>query len=148
MNLVRLSCTAPDGPPRSAGELLARLDKSGLLILWAGRAEAMEIERFREEHIDACRQRYRSFFDAADGQLDGSWALEDADCAYLLLNELLYAEETTKLARFFVEDFKQYLAVRNADGRRAHSRAQRVGPRRALGGGEVRPLHTALGADG
>lgn len=118
MNVVRLACTAPDGPPRSSRELLERLDKSGLLILWAGRAEAMEVERFRDEHIDACRQRYRSFFDAADGQLDGSWALEDADCAYLLLNELLYAEETTKLARFLVEDFKQYLAGRNADGRR------------------------------
>ncbi|HEV7805017.1 MAG TPA: hypothetical protein VGO80_04315 [Solirubrobacteraceae bacterium] len=75
-NLIRLACTPPDGPPRSSRELLARLDKTGLLVLWAGRAEAQEIERFRDEHIDACRQRYRSFFDATDGQLDGSWALE------------------------------------------------------------------------
>ncbi len=116
-NLIRLACTPPDGPPRSSRELLTRLDKTGLLVLWAGRAEAQEIERFRDEHIDACRQRYRSFFDATDGQLDGSWALEDADCAYLLLNELLYAEETDKVARFLVEDFKQYLAGRNPDGR-------------------------------
>lgn len=116
-NLIRLACTPPDGPPRSSRELLARLDKTGLLVLWAGRAEAQEIERFRDEHIDACRQRYRSFFDATDGQLDGSWALEDADCAYLLLNELLYAEETGKLARFLIEDFKQYLAGRNPDRR-------------------------------
>src|SRR5439155_26863515 len=113
MNLVRLACTAPDGPPRSSAELLARIDKTGLLILWAGRAEAMEIERFRDEHIDACRQRYRSFFDATAGQLDGGWALEDADCAYLLLNELLYAEETTKVARLLIQDFKPYLASRN-----------------------------------
>jgi hypothetical protein len=84
---------------------------------WAGRAEAQEIERFRDEHIDACRQRYRSFFDATDGQLDGSWALEDADCAHLLLNELLYAEETSKVARFLIEDFKQYLAGRNPERR-------------------------------
>lgn len=82
-NLIRLACTAPDGPPRSSRELLARLDKTGLLVLWAGRPEAQEIERFRDEHIDACRQRYRSFFDATDGQLelDDSWALEDADLA-------------------------------------------------------------------
>src|SRR5206468_4416622 len=52
MNLVRLACTAPDGPPRSSRELLARLDKTGLLIQWAGRAEAAEIERFRDEHVD------------------------------------------------------------------------------------------------
>jgi hypothetical protein len=116
-NLVRLACTAPDGPPRSSYELLGRLDKTGLLVLWAGRAEAQEIERMRDEHIDACRQRYRSFFDATNGQLDGSWAFEDVDCAYLLLNELLYAEETGKLGRFLVEDFKHYLAARNPEGR-------------------------------
>jgi hypothetical protein len=116
-NIVRLACTAPDGPPRSSYELLGRLDKTGLLVLWAGRAEAQEIERMRDEHIDACRQRYRSFFDATNGQLDGSWAFEDVDCAYLLLNELLYAEETGKLGRFLVEDFKQYLAARNPQGR-------------------------------
>ena len=116
-NLVRLACTAPDGPPRSSYELLGRLDKTGLLVLWAGRAEAQEIERMRGEHIDACRQRYRSFFEATNGQLDGSWAFEDVDCAYLLLNELLYAEETGKLGRFLVEDFKQYLAARNPEGR-------------------------------
>ncbi len=48
---------------------------------------------------------------------DGTWAFEDADCAYLLLNELLYAEETSKVGRFLIEDFKQYLAGRNPDGR-------------------------------
>jgi hypothetical protein len=41
----------------------------------------------------------------------------DADCAYLLLNELLYAEETSKVTRFLIEDFKQYLAGRNPDRR-------------------------------
>jgi len=117
VNLVRLACTAPDGPPRSSYELLGRLDKTGMLVLWAGRPEAQEIERMRDEHIDACRQRYRSFFDATNGQLDGRFAFEDVDCAYLLLNELLYAEETGKLGRFLIEDFKQYLAGRNPDGR-------------------------------
>jgi Cdc6-like AAA superfamily ATPase len=117
VNLVRLACGAPGGPPRSSAELLARLDKTALGTLWAGHARAGEIERFRDEHIDACRQRYRSFFDATAGQLDGSWAFEDADCAYVLLNELLYAEETTKVARLLVEDFKQYLAGRNPERR-------------------------------
>lgn len=116
-NLIRLACTAPDGPPRSSRELLSRLDKTGLIVQWAGRAEAQEIERFRDEHIDACRQRYRSFFDATAGQLDGIWAFEDADCAYLLLDELRYADETGKLGRFLVEDFKQYLVGRNYGAR-------------------------------
>ncbi len=118
VNLVRLACTAPGGPPRSSDEFLRRLDRTALMTLWAGHVRASEIERFRDEHVDACRQRYRSFFDSADGQIDGTWAFEDADCAYILLNELLYAEETGKLARLLVEDFKQYLAGRNAAGRR------------------------------
>ena len=118
VNLVRLACTAPGAPPRSSDELLHRLDKTTLLTLWAGRDRAGEIERFRDEHIDACRQRYRSFFDATAGRLDGDWAWEDADCAYILLDELLYAEETTKLGRLLLEDFKQYLASRKPVGRR------------------------------
>lgn len=43
--------------------------------------------------------------------------LEEADSAYLLLNELLYAEEMTKVARLFIEDFKQYFLSRKPDGR-------------------------------
>ncbi len=117
VNLVRLACTAPGGPPRSSGELLQRFDKPVLATLWAGHIKAAEVARIRDEHIDSCRQRYRSFFDATDGQLDGDWAWEDSDCAYMLLNELLYAEETSKLARLLVEDFKQYLASRKKAGK-------------------------------
>lgn len=117
VNLVRLACTPPQGPPRSSAELIARLDRAMLMDHWAGHARAGEIARFRVEHVDACRQRYASFFDATGGQLDGNWALEDTDCAYLLLNELVYGEETTKLARFLIEDFKQYVASRKALGK-------------------------------
>ena len=110
VNLVRLACTAPGGPPRSSEELLRRFDKDVLATLWAGNIKAAEVARIGIEHIDACRQRYRSFFDATAGQLDGDWIWEDAECAYVLLNELIYADETTKLARFLIEDFKQYVA--------------------------------------
>jgi hypothetical protein len=118
VNLVRLACVAPIGPPRSSAELLRRLERTALTEVWAGHAQAEEIARTRDEHFDATRARYRSFFDAVAGQLDGDWAFEDADCAYVLLNELLYAEETTKLARLLVEDFKQYLASRKPTDRR------------------------------
>jgi hypothetical protein len=112
-NLIRAACTAPQGPPRSSFELLDRLDKTALTDFWAGHERAQAIAGFKPEHVDACRQRYAAFFDATEGQLDGDWALEDTDCGYLLLNELLYGEETSKLGRFLVEDFKQYLASRN-----------------------------------
>lgn len=116
VNLVRLACTAPAGPPRSSEELLARLEKRRLVELWAGTGREREIAAFKAEHIDSCRQRYRSFFDAVDGRLDGGFAFEDTDAAYLLLNELAYGEETGKLARFLIEDFKQYVAARKRRG--------------------------------
>ena len=116
VNLVRLACTSPAGPPRNSDELLGRLDKPALLDLWAGQRRAESIAGFRPEHIDACRQRYQAFFDATCGQLDGNFCFEQTDAGYLLLNELLYGEETTKLARFLIEDFKQYVASRKRAG--------------------------------
>lgn len=116
VNLVRLACTPPSGPPRSSGELLWRLDRNNLAGLWAGAPEAQEILRYKVEHIDSCRLRYRAFFGAVGDQLDGNVAFEDTDSGYLLLNELLYGEETTKLARFLLEDFKQYVAARKRRG--------------------------------
>ncbi|MGH7314709.1 MAG: type IV secretion system DNA-binding domain-containing protein [Candidatus Rokuibacteriota bacterium] len=112
VNLVRAACTAPAGPPHSSAELLGRLDRTALGELWAGHERAAQVMAFKAEHVDACRQRYAAFFDATEGQLDGRWAFEDSDCGYLLLNELLYGEETSKLGRFLVEDFKQCLAAR------------------------------------
>jgi Cdc6-like AAA superfamily ATPase len=117
VNLVRAACNAPAGPPRSSHELLHRLNQNALLDLWAGHERAAAIAGFKAEHFDSARQRYAAFFDACEGQLDGDWAFEDNDFAYLLLNELLYGEETGKLGRFLVEEFKQYLAARKQDGR-------------------------------
>jgi hypothetical protein len=117
VNLIRAACQAPQGPPHSSDELLARLDRGRLTDLWAGHQRAHAIAAFKPEHVDACRQRYAAFFDACEGQLDGTWAFEDTDSGYLLLHELLYGEETSKLGRFLIEDFKQYLAARHHDGR-------------------------------
>jgi hypothetical protein len=117
VNLVRAACNSPTGPPRSSHELLERLNQNALLDLWAGHERATAIAGFKAEHFASARQRYAAFFDACEGQLDGDWAFEDTDCGYLLLNELLYGEETSKLGRFLVEEFKQYLAGRKRDGR-------------------------------
>lgn len=117
VNLVRLACLAPQGPPRSSSDFLERLNGRVLAALWADTDRADTLLEFKEEHVAACRHRYRAFFDAVDSQLDGRFAFEDADAGYLLLNELLYGEETTKLARFLLEDFKQYVAARKRDGR-------------------------------
>lgn len=116
VNLIRLACIAPQGPPRSSMDLLERLERKTLAGLWGGTPKANALLDFKDEHVASCRHRYQAFFDAIDGQLDGSFAFEDADSGYLLLNELVYGEETTKLARFLLEDFKQYVAARKRRG--------------------------------
>ena len=86
----------PRRPPRSSGELLGRLDRNALVRPLGGPPSAPPRLSFKAEQVDACRQRYDAFFDAIAGQLDGGWAFEDTDCGYLLLNELLYGEETSE----------------------------------------------------
>lgn len=100
VNLVRLACTAPQGPPSCSRELLDRLDRNTLADLWAGTPRAKDLLTFKDEHVAACRHRYQAFFDAVGGQLDGQFAFEDADSGYLLLNELLYGEEPASSRAF------------------------------------------------
>jgi hypothetical protein len=118
VNIVRLACTPAVGPPRSSSELLHRLERATLAAMWTGTDRVAQVLAFRPEHFDACRQRYGSFFDATERQLDGACAFEDTSCGYLLLNELAYGEETSKLARFIIEDFEQHLVTRNHSARR------------------------------
>lgn len=116
VNLIRLACTSDKGPPRSSQQLLDRLNRNVLAGLWAGSDHAEDLLAFKDDHVAACRQRYQAFFHAVNGELDGTFAFEDANCGYILLNELLYGEETTKFARFLLEDFKQYVAGRKRAG--------------------------------
>jgi len=58
--------------------------------------------------------RYEAFFGQTRGALDGGWAWEDTDAAYLLLDSLALREETSGLARFLFEDFAHYFTTRKA----------------------------------
>jgi hypothetical protein len=86
--------TSPLGPPAGSEDLLDRLKSDTTREgkgTWA---------------------RYRAFFGVLDGQLDGSWAYEDADAAYLLLKGVSLHEEAAGLGRFLVEDFAHFVSQR------------------------------------
>ena len=55
-----LACTAPQGPPRISGELLARLDRRPTQPTSGPATDAQPeaLAGFKAEHVDACRQRY------------------------------------------------------------------------------------------
>jgi hypothetical protein len=118
VNLVRLACEAPAGPPRSAGELLQRLDLAALQRAYASNPQLPEVLAYTARQIAEVRARYSGFFGAIHGRLDAGWAFEDTDAGYLLLDGLRLKHEATRLARFFVEDFTQYAVQRKPRGRR------------------------------
>ena len=109
---LQLVCSAPGGPPRSSVQLLERLWIPKLKQLYEGDRRQPDTEDFDKGQVQGIRKRYRGFFNALNGKLDGAWAFEDVDAAYLLLDGLALKEETNSLARYFVEDFAHFVVHR------------------------------------
>jgi hypothetical protein len=107
--VVGLVCEHPQGPPRSSGELLARMDLRALKGAHGPTAELMALSA---QQVGQVQLRYAAFFGATRGALDGRWAWEEADAAYLMLDSLSLREETACLARFLLEDFTHYFTSR------------------------------------
>lgn len=114
LRVLDLAVSAPGGAPRSSGELLPRLSKPALRAAYRQAGLAAEIEELAPRDVAGVANRYRAFFGAVGGSLDGSWAFEDADACYLLLEGLALKAEAARLGRFFLEDFAHYAAIRKA----------------------------------
>jgi Helicase HerA, central domain len=106
---LRLVCEHPDGPPRSSGVVLARMNHG---LLAAAHRGSSAVAALKAEQVAQVRLRYEAFFGQTRGALDGSWAWEDTKAAYLLLDSLALREETGGLARFLFEDFAHYFTGR------------------------------------
>jgi len=108
-NVLRLVCEHPDGPPRSSGEALARMDLETLKQTHAG---SSTVGVLSAQQLAQVRLRYEAFFGQTRGALDGAWAWEDTQAAYLLLDSLALREETAGIARLLFEDFAHYFTTR------------------------------------
>jgi hypothetical protein len=108
-NVLRLVCEHPDGPPRSSGALLDRMDLATLRQAHKGSSAPRALTT---EQVRQVRLRYEAFFGQTRGALDGTWAWEDTQAAYLLLDSLVLREETSGLARVLFEDFAHYFTTR------------------------------------
>ncbi len=108
-NVLRLVCEHPNGPPRSSTQALARMDADQLAKAHQGSTAlaALTVQQIRQ-----VRLRYEAFFGQTRGALDGTWAWEDTNAAYLLLDSLALREETAGLARMLFEDFAHYFTTR------------------------------------
>jgi hypothetical protein len=114
--VLSLALDAPGGPPRTSAELLQRLHLPLLQQLYTGHPDVYELEGVSKERINDTYNRYRAFFHALDGTLDGYWAWEDVDAGYLLLDGLALKEQAVSLGRYLMEDFAHYVAHRKPPG--------------------------------
>jgi hypothetical protein len=106
---LALACDHPGGPPRSSGALLERLD---LKALRHAHEDAARTRWLSDEQVRGVRMRYEAFFAQARGALDGDWAWDDADAAYLMLPSLAFKDEVRGVARFLLEDFAHFFTQR------------------------------------
>jgi hypothetical protein len=106
---VQLACRFKSGPPRSSGEFLSRLDYTSLLGEYGEHhpaVAALDIPKVEETRI-----RYQALFGRIGEKLDGSWAWEDADSGYLLLNSLSGKIATGSVARMLFADYADYFST-------------------------------------
>jgi hypothetical protein len=106
---LRLVCEHPDGPPRDTTTLLARLQ---IEQLEQAHRRSSAVAALTKEQVRQVRLRYEAFLGQARGSLDGDWAWEDAQAAYLMLDTLALKEETAGLSRLLFEDFAHYFTHR------------------------------------
>jgi hypothetical protein len=116
--MLSLAINAPGGLPKSSQELMTRLRLDTLFALYQGLPEEAEVAQIRKQDAAGVYNRYRAFFSMLGGRLDGSFAYEDVDAAYLLLDGLALREEAAGLGRFFVEDFAHFVAKRKPRDRK------------------------------
>jgi hypothetical protein len=111
---IQLACRFPEGPPRSSGELLARLDFTALVIAHPGSSALNALDAGK---VDQVRMRYEAFFGQLGLALDGNWAFDDVDSAYLLLDSVSLGEDARGSAAMLFSDFAHYFKERKPSGR-------------------------------
>ena len=116
--MLTLALNVPENRPQNSRELLHLLHKDRLLAAYQGEEEAYEIEAITPRDAAGVFHRYRSFFAALHGQLDGTWSFDDAQAIYIILDGLALKEESNSLSRFLIEDFAHYVSRRKSPQQR------------------------------
>jgi hypothetical protein len=120
--LLRLALNAPgeDGPVRSSGQLMARMDPELLVRLYEHdpdrRREAESlVGRDQARAVKGAIGRFANFFAATSGGFDAGaagWSFEDVDFAYLRAPYLAGRQDADAAMRLLLEDFAHYATLR------------------------------------
>jgi hypothetical protein len=114
--VLDLALRAFPSPPRSSARLLSCMHLPLLEAIYEGRPEQGEVESLSKRDAAGARNRYRAFFGALDGRLDGRWTFDEAQASFIMLEGLALREESRSLGRFFIEELAHYAGKRKPRG--------------------------------
>jgi hypothetical protein len=120
--LLRLALNAPgeDGPIRSSGQLMARMDPELLVRLYEHDPDRLReaqslVSRDQARAVKGAIGRFANFFAATAGGFDAGpqgWSFEDVDFAYLRAPYLAGRQDADAAMRLLLEDFAHYATLR------------------------------------
>jgi len=108
--LIGLAVEAPGGPPRSASDLLGRLEPGWLAAAYAGSESAADhaLLRSASRHLGDVALRLRTLFRRLGTGLDGPGSFDDADAWYCILegtDQVPVAEAQARALADLLADF-------------------------------------------
>jgi hypothetical protein len=115
--IVTLAVEAPDGPPASTADFLARLDPGWLQLAHAGSPELLALARSAARQVSDVALRYRTLFRRLGPGLDGPGVLDDADAWYCILEGTAEVAVAEAQARALVDLLASYVTGQVGQGR-------------------------------
>jgi hypothetical protein len=109
---VSLAVKAPGGLPHNSAEFLERLDVEWLELAYAHDVQALSEIRDIAAHIRGVRLIFADFFCGLAGSLDGTWAIDDVDHAYIGMDGVSQREEAAAFGRYILDDATSYAMSR------------------------------------
>lgn len=118
-NILKLALYAPHLPAVESGaELLRRLYPPTLMALYRSTSEHLYLAALTTDALWGPYNKYQAFFSGVQDRLDGSLGFGDWDAAYYLLDEKRLQEaQLAPFARYLIDDFYLYLALRQLEGK-------------------------------
>jgi hypothetical protein len=118
-NILRLALYAPNLPEVASGaELLRRIYPPTLMALYQSTREGLYLEALTTDALWGSYNKYQAFFNGVQDRLDGTLGYGDWDAAYYLLDEKRLQEgQLAPFARYLIDDFYLYLALRQVKGK-------------------------------
>lgn len=122
LNILKFALYAPGLPPVADGqELLRRIYPPALQEMYKGMEESDYLDSLSKDALWGPYGRYQAFFGAVLDRLDGETGYGDWDAAYYLLDKKRLQREIGAFARYLIEDFQLYMALRQV-----HRKDQRI----------------------